>query len=454
MGRLFDTDGIRGVANTFPMDVSTVLAVGRATAYVLKREHKGLNRIIIGKDTRLSGYMVEDALTAGICSVGVDVLLTGPIPTPAVAFLARSMRCVAGIVITASHTTYRENGIKIFDSQGFKLSDALEAEIERLALSGELDRLPAPDFDVGRAKRVDDACGRYIEFCKGAYPFGATLAGFKIVLDCANGATYSVAPTIFRELGAEVTVLHASPNGKNINERCGSQFTADLCRAVVETGSDAGLAFDGDGDRLIAVDETGAELSGDHIIAVCASHMKLLGRLPNNKVVITPMSNLGLRRYLESLGIGWVDAPVGDRHVLELMRKENAVLGGEQSGHVIFRDVHTTGDGIITALQLLSVVRVCGQSLGELSKIVRNEPQRLINVEVASKPELSSLPAVAARIAEAEKELEGKGRVFVRYSGTQDLCRVMVEAASRDDVDRVAETVAEAVRSAIGKVTG
>lgn len=450
MAALFGTDGIRGIANLPPMTAETALALGRATAHVLRREHKGLNRILIGKDTRLSGYMLENALTAGICSMGVDAFLTGPMPTPGIAYITRSMRCVAGIVISASHNPYQDNGIKIFASSGFKLGDELEREIESLLGAGDIQHVRPTAHEVGRAKRIDDALGRYIEFCKGTFPAGATLEGLRIVLDCANGATYHVAPTIFRELGAEVTALHVEPNGLNINADCGSQFTADLRAKVCETGADLGLAFDGDGDRLIAVDETGAELTGDHVLAICARHLQRQGRLRNNLVILTPMSNLGLRRTLRDLGIRWMDAGVGDRLVLELMQREDAALGGEQSGHVIFRDLHTTGDGIVTALQLLAVLRESGAPLSRLAHLFTPAPQRLINLDVRSKPPLESLPGVSESIRRAEAELAGQGRVLVRYSGTQAMCRVMVEAEDAARTDRLAESIADEVRRAIG----
>lgn len=449
MGRLFGTDGIRGVANQAPMTAEMALAIGRAAAYVLKREHKGLNRILIGKDTRLSGYMLENALTAGICSMGVHAYLTGPLPTPGIAYITRSMRCVAGIVISASHNPYQDNGIKIFASSGFKLSDELENEIESLIATGRINDIRPTASEVGRAKRIDDAVGRYIEFCKDTFPASATLEGVKIVLDCANGATYHVAPDIFRELGAEVVAIHDKPNGLNINDSCGSQHTDDLRRAVRELGADIGLAFDGDGDRLIAVDEQGVEISGDHIIAICARHLKEVGKLRHDLVILTPMSNLGLRLAFRDLGIQWKDAGVGDRLVLELMQREDAALGGEQSGHVIFRDLHTTGDGIVTALQLLAVMRASGQGLSQLATVFRPAPQVLINIDVRRKPPIESLPGVARAIQAAEKELGDAGRVLVRYSGTQSMCRVMVEAASEEATNRLANAIADEVRKAI-----
>ncbi len=426
------------------------LAIGRATAYVLKKNHSGLNRILVGKDTRLSGYMLENALTAGICSMGVDALLTGPLPTPGIAFLTRTMRCVAGIVISASHNPYEDNGIKIFSSSGYKLNDDLEAEIERLLQSSELVSVRPQASEIGRAKRIDDAAGRYIEFCKSTFPGEYTLQGMKIVLDCANGASHRIAPTIFSELGADVTTIHAEPNGLNINSNCGSQHTEELRRTVIETRSDIGLAFDGDADRLIAVDEKGCEISGDHVIAICAKHLKDIGQLRNNLVILTPMSNLGLRLAFDNLGIQWMDAGVGDRLVLELMKKKGACIGGEQSGHVIFLDKHTTGDGIVTALQLLSVMKGSGSSLSELATIFQVAPQTLLNITVKEKPPMETMPGVFKAIEKAEKELRDKGRVLVRYSGTQPMCRVMIEATSQETSDRLAESIASQIRNIIG----
>ena len=450
MGKLFGTDGIRGTANQYPITAETALAVGRATAYVLKRNHQGLNRILVGKDTRLSGYMLENALTSGICSMGVNVMLTGPLPTPGIAFLTRTMRCVAGIVISASHNPFEDNGIKIFSSYGFKLNDSIEKEIEEIVLSGDFsDKIPA-NSEIGRAKRIDDAAGRYIEFCKATFPASLTLAGMKIVLDCANGASYKVAPTVFSELGAEVCTIHDEPSGFNINENCGSQFTDDLKRKVVELGADIGLAFDGDADRLIAVDEKGQEVDGDHVIAICAKQLLDAGQLKNKLVVITPMSNLGLRLAFDRMGIRWMDAGVGDRLVLEMMQREGACLGGEQSGHVIFLDKHTTGDGIVTALQLLTAIRTSGEKLSTLAQIFKTAPQRLINVTVREKPEMKTLPKTSSAIKAAEEALSGCGRVLVRYSGTQPMCRVMVEAVDDATAHKLADDIAVAIKEEIG----
>lgn len=449
--RLFGTDGVRGMANVPPMTAEMALAIGRAAAHVCKRHNpRGPHRIVIGKDTRLSGYMLETALTAGICSMGVDVLLVGPMPTPGIAFITRSMRADAGLVISASHNPYMDNGIKIFSRDGFKLPDAEEDEIEQLITSGALDDVRPTGDGLGRARRIDDAMGRYIVFCKNTVPEDVSLEGLNVVLDCANGATYKVAPIIFWELGAKVTALHCEPNGTNINERCGSQHTQDLAAKVREIGAEIGLAFDGDGDRLIAVDERGREVSGDHILYICARHLKETGQLRNNLVVSTVMSNFGLGVALRELGIRTVAAPVGDRYVLERMRQEGAALGGEASGHVIFLDHHTTGDGIITALQLLVAMRRAGRPLSELAGALRMYPQKLVNVTVARRPPLDTVPEITAAIREAEAELGDRGRVLVRYSGTQPMCRVMVEGPDDAIVDRLTRRLAETVQAALG----
>ncbi len=447
--RLFGTDGVRGVANAPPMTAEMTMAIGRATAHVCKRHNPhGPHRIVIGKDTRLSGYMLETALTAGICSMGVDVLLVGPMPTPGIAFITRSMRADAGLVISASHNPYPDNGIKIFSRDGYKLPDAEEDEIEALIRSPELDKIRPTAAGIGRARRIDDAMGRYIVFCKNTVTEDVSLEGLKIVLDCANGATYKVAPIIFWELGAQITAIHCEPNGTNINDHCGSQYPEALMAKVQELRADIGLAFDGDGDRLIAVDERGKEITGDHLLYICARRMKEEGRLRNDLVVSTVMSNFGLGVALRDLGIRLLSAKVGDRYVLEMMRQKDACLGGESSGHIIFLEHHTTGDGIISALQLLGAMRRSGRKLSELAAGLRMYPQKMVNVAVAHKKPLESLPEVTAAIRAAESELGGQGRVLVRYSGTQSLCRVMVEGADEDMVNRLVNRLAEVVRAA------
>lgn len=449
MGRMFGTDGVRGVANMAPMTAEMVLEIGRATAYVCKRHKDRRHSIVIGKDTRVSGYMLENALTAGICSMGVDVLLVGPMPTPGIAFITHSMRADAGMVISASHNPYQDNGIKIFSRDGLKLPDEDEDQIEDLITSGKIRDLRPTAEDVGKAKRIDDAMGRYIVFCKNTFPDDLSLEGMKIVIDCANGATYKVAPIIFAELGASVIPIHNEPNGTNINDKCGSQHTQDLVAKVRELKANIGLAFDGDGDRMIAVDEKGQALTGDHILAICAKRYKELGLLTNNLVVPTVMSNFGFFAALKRLGIQHVIAPVGDRYVLEKMKTDGAVLGGEASGHLIFLDHHTTGDGIISALQLLAAMCSSGKPLSELSKVMTLSPQHMINVTVSKKPPLEEIKEIQQAIKKAEDELGEDGRVLVRYSGTQSMCRVMIEGPTDEITHRLTDAVAAVVKKCL-----
>ena len=449
MSKLFGTDGIRGVANTWPMTAEMALAVGRATAHIC-RQHRGRHRIVIGKDTRLSGYMIESALTAGICSMGVDVLLVGPMPTPGIAFITHNMRADAGIVISASHNPFQDNGIKIFSHGGYKISDDLEAQIESLVDDEHINNMRPTAHEVGKASRIDDAIGRYIVFCKNTFPDELTLEGLNVVLDCSHGATYKVAPIVFRELGANVTTLSDKPDGKNINNNCGSQHTEDLSSTVRKTGAHVGLAFDGDGDRLIAVDEHGVEITGDHVLAICAKHMKDDGGLPGDVIVCTPMSNFGLKVALKEMGVRCLEAPVGDRNVLALMNGTGTVLGGEQSGHIIFADHHSTGDGIISALQLVAIMRQSQKTLSQLSKIMTLSPQRLISVSVIKKPPIEDIPGLDDAMEEARKELKSKGRVLVRYSGTEQICRVMVEGPTEDVTERLTRFLVNIIRGAIG----
>ncbi len=449
MGRLFGTDGVRGVANMEPMTAETALLIGRATAHICKR-HKDRHRIVIGKDTRVSGYMIETALTAGICSMGVDVLLVGPMPTPGIAFITHSMRADAGMVISASHNPYQDNGIKIFSRDGFKLPDTVEDDIESLVTTERIKDIRPTAGEIGKAFRIDDAIGRYIVFCKNTFPDNLTLSGMKLVIDCANGATYKVAPIIFSELGAEVITINDHPNGMNINDHCGAMFPEALMAAVAKTGAHAGLAFDGDGDRLIAIDEHGCALTGDHILTICAKFMKANGLLSNNLVISTPMSNFGYYAAMRQLGIQTAVGDVGDRYVLKMMRERGAVLGGEQSGHIIFLNHHTTGDGIISALQILAIMQDSGQPLSELAAIMKIAPQRLINVNVTRKPPIESLASLQAEIRKAEQEMGDSGRVLVRYSGTQAICRVMVECIDAAVTQRLAESLAASVQREIG----
>ena len=451
MARLFGTDGVRGVANIEPMTAEMALQIGRATAYVCKRhDRRGYkHRIVIGKDTRLSGYMIENALTAGICSMGVNVFLVGPMPTPGIAFITHSMRADAGLVISASHNPYQDNGIKIFSRTGYKLPDTDEDEIEQLITSGHIRDIRPTADEVGKALRIDDVRGRYIVFCKDTFPDDLSFEGMKIVLDCANGATYKVAPIIFSELGADVITIHNEPNGMNINDNCGSQHTQDLRARVLAEKAQIGLAFDGDGDRLIAVDEKGEELTGDHIMAIVAKIYKERGQLKNNLVIATVMSNFGFLAAMKKLGIEVGIAPVGDRYVLEMMKERSAVLGGEASGHMIFLDHHTTGDGIISALQLLAAMCASQQPLSELAKVMHFAPQKMINVTVKQKPPLEDVPVLQKAIRDAEVELGDGGRVLIRYSGTQSMCRVMVEGPTTEMTTRLCQSLADTVKKCL-----
>jgi len=449
MGKLFGTDGIRGEANQHPMDAATAFALGQAVTHVIHPKTRP-PVVVIGKDTRISGYMLESALEAGVTSMGGTCHMLGVLPTPGIAYITESMRADAGFVVSASHNPYYDNGIKVFAGTGFKLSDDDEAQIEAHMTSGELPSLVPKPEHMGRAYRLDDVIGRYIVFLKSTFPRNLSLDGVKICLDTSNGATYKVAPAVFRELGADVTVIHDEPDGFNINDHCGSQHTEDLRRLVVETGSQIGFAFDGDGDRLIAVDEKGVEVTGDQILMINALQLKSEGKLANDLVVSTVMSNLGFHLCCEQHGITHHAAPVGDRYVLEAMQRMGGVIGGEDSGHMIFLRRHTTGDGILTSLQLMSCLLKQDKPLSELASVMSVFPQKLINVDVASKPNINSVPEILEAIDAAEAELGEMGRVLVRYSGTQNMCRVMVEGPTTEVTDRLATQIADAVRAAIG----
>jgi len=452
MGKLFGTDGIRGQANRYPMDAITAYRLGQAVTHVVSRGKPAGHRvrIVIGKDTRISGDMLEGALEAGVTSMGGNVELLGVLPTPGIAYITESMRADAGFVVSASHNPYQDNGIKVFAGTGYKLSDEDEHEIEDLILGDGLDALAAAPHDLGRAHRLEDAAGRYTVFLKNTFPRELSMEGVKVVLDTGNGATFQVAPAIFRELGADVTVIHDEPDGYNINENCGSQHTEDLRAAVLARGAQVGLAFDGDGDRLIAVDERGQEITGDQILLVCANQLHNEGQLANDLLVSTVMSNLGLTLACEKYGYKHHAAKVGDRYVLEDMRRLGANLGGEDSGHVIFLDHHTTGDGELTALQVVATMLKTGRTLSDLAAAMDVFPQVLVNVEVNRKPVIDTVPEIVAAIERAESELAGKGRVLVRYSGTQNLCRVMVEGPTQELTGHYAEAIAEVVRCALG----
>jgi len=449
MGKLFGTDGIRGEANRHPMDAAIAFSVGQAVAkFFKKKEHR--TRVVIGKDTRISGYMLESSLEAGISSMGGVSYLVRVLPTPGIAFISQSMRADAGIVISASHNPYQDNGIKIFSGDGFKLSDEQEEVIEELMLGGKLPGMVPPPNEMGRSYRMEDAPGRYIVFLKNTFPRDLSMEGMKIVLDTANGATYRVAPAAFAELGADLEVIHNNPNGLNINDNCGSQYTQDLEKRVLETGAALGLAFDGDGDRLIAVDEKGRTITGDQIMIICARMLKEQGKLQNDLVVSTVMSNLGLSIACRKYGFKHHASKVGDRYVLEDMQRLGAVIGGEESGHLIFPNHHTTGDGIIAALQLIAAMIKEDKTLSELANMMDIFPQKLINVEVKSKPDISTVPQVVEAVKQVEAELGDRGRVLVRYSGTQNACRVMVEGPSDDLTEKYCGQIADVVRDALG----
>ncbi|HEY4164492.1 MAG TPA: phosphoglucosamine mutase [Dongiaceae bacterium] len=446
--RLFGTDGVRGLANSEPITAETALKLALAAgAHFMRGDHR--HRVIIGKDTRLSGYMLEYALTSGFLSMGMDVMLLGPMPTPAVGMLTRSMRADLGVMISASHNPYEDNGIKLFGPDGFKLSDEIEIEIETRLAANELSKSLAPSAALGRAKRIDDAPGRYIEFVKSSFPKGLSLAGLKVVVDCAHGAAYKVAPTVLWELGAEVIPIAVEPDGTNINRECGAVHPEKLKGLVREHGADLGLALDGDADRVIIVDERGQIVDGDQLMAVIARSWASGGRLKNDCVTATVMSNLGLERFLQGHGIALKRTPVGDRYVVEEMRRSGGNLGGEQSGHIILIDFATTGDGLMAALQVLAVLVQADRPASETLRLFQPLPQHLKNVRYQAG---SALPldqaAVKAAIQAGEAELHGKGRLLIRKSGTEPLIRVMAEGEDEALVVRVVAEIVKAVEAA------
>ena len=449
MGKLFGTDGIRGVANVYPMTPEVVLNVGKAIAHVFKEKcGKEKPEFVIGKDTRLSGYMLENALASGIASVGADVLFVGPMPTPAIAHLTKSLNADAGIVLSASHNPAEDNGIKIFSEDGHKLPENVEDEIEKYVLSEIVKTEHVRGDLIGKAHRVDDAKGRYIEFVKASIK-SMSLKGLKIVLDCANGAAYNTAPYILSELGAEVIVLNDKPDGLNINLDCGALHPEKMMEVVKKEKADIGIALDGDADRVIVCDEKGQNIDGDHIIAICAIEMKENGTLQKNHVVVTIMANKGFDIAMEKKNIKVVKTNVGDRHVVDEMRKKGYVLGGEQSGHIIFSNYTTTGDGIISALQLLKVMKERGVKLSKLAECMKSLPQVLVNIEVKEKKDIRKLK-MYENIKSAELKLGGKGRVLVRYSGTQNLCRIMIEGENKREIQKMANDIAKAMKKEIG----
>lgn len=449
--KYFGTDGIRGTANTHPMTAEMALRVAMATAYVLRANQQGAvtNRAVIGKDTRLSGYMLEQAMASGFVAMGMEVIFTGPVPTPAIAMLTRSLRADIGVMISASHNPYEDNGIKLFGADGFKLSDGIESEIESALEMDQSELLPPPDL-IGRAWRMDDAPGRYIEFLKSGMAKGDSLSGLKVVVDSANGAAYKIAPQILWELEAEVISIGSQPNGKNINKGCGATDVLALQKKVLDEGADIGIALDGDADRLIVVDETGHKIDGDQIMALLALNMKERGKLNHDTVVATVMSNLGLERFLQGHGITLARAPVGDRYVVEKMREGGFNLGGEQSGHVVMTDFGTTGDGLLAAMQVLSIIQKSGQETSNVCRLFTPLPQILQNVRYAREAAPLDDASVKDAVAAAEKTLANDGRLLIRKSGTEPLIRVMAEG---DDEKKIQKIVGD-LCAVIEKVAG
>jgi phosphoglucosamine mutase len=446
---LFGTDGLRGRVNEFPMQPENIVRLGLAAGQYFRNSQRR-HCVLIGKDTRLSGYIFESALTSGLCAAGMDVFLVGPMPTPAISFLTKNMRCDLGVVISASHNPFRDNGIKFFDQDGFKLSDASEKEISDLVLSRDtLWDYPAPEH-VGRASRIEDSPGRYVVSLKNSFPRDLTLEGLRVVLDCAHGAAYRVAPLVFQELGAEVIKLGTEPDGYNINESCGSLHPELVQDKVLETGADLGIALDGDGDRVILVDERGRIADGDQVMALCANDFLERDELPGRRLVATVLSNMALQVFMEERGGELLRTQVGDRHVAERMRREGTILGGEQSGHLIFMDYSTTGDGILASLQVLKIMQRKQLPFSELARLLEPFPQVQVSVPVRHKPPLESAPELQECLRKAEESLGSRGRVLLRYSGTEPKARVMVEGEHPDRVRALADDLAETVGRCLG----
>lgn len=449
--KLFGTDGVRGLANQWPMTPEVALKLGQAAALVFRQKHQlKRQRIIVGKDTRLSGYMIEQALASGICSMGADVYLVGPLSTPSIAFLTSSMRADAGVVISGSHNSFEDNGIKFFSRQGFKLPDEVEMQMERLIMEEKLDEKRISGKEVGKAFRIDDAIGRYIVFLKNTFPAELTLDGMRIVLDCANGAAYKVGPEVLEELGAELTTIGVEPNGENINLGCGSLHTEALQKKVLETGADLGIALDGDADRVILCDEMGNSVDGDQILFALGLDLKNQNRLNKNSVVATVLSNMGLEVSFRDQGIQLVRTAVGDRYVVDEMLKNHYNFGGEQSGHIVFLDHNTTGDGMISALQVLAYLRRENKKLSFVTNLFETYPQHQINIKVREKPPLDKNKEISATIDKVKGALKDHGRVLVRYSGTEPLARIMVEGKKSKQVESLANEIAQVVQAQIG----
>ena len=444
--KLFGTDGVRGRANTYPMTADMALRLGAAAGRYFRRDGSSAHRVVIGKDTRLSGYMLENALTAGLTSTGMNVLLLGPIPTPAVGFLTRSMRADLGVMISASHNPHEDNGIKFFGPDGFKLSDEAEAEIEAM-VQGEI--VPAQPANIGRAKRIDDGRGRYQEYAKTTFPAGLRLDGIKVVIDCANGAAYKTAPEVLWELGAEVIRVGVAPNGTNINDRCGSTHTETAAEAVITHDAHVGISLDGDADRVMILDQNGKVADGDQIMALMAARWADEGRLQGGALVATVMSNLGLERFLEGRGLRLERTAVGDRYVVERMREGGFNLGGEQSGHIVMTDYATTGDGLIAGLQFLAEMARTGKPASDLTRSFETVPQMLKNVRYGAGSAPLEAASVKAIIAASEVRLLGKGRLLIRKSGTEPLVRVMAECEDEGLLVEVVEGIVAAVQAAM-----
>jgi phosphoglucosamine mutase len=454
--KIFGTDGVRGVANVEPVTAETALKLGRAAAHVFTQLNprtipEGARpKIVLGKDTRLSGYMLENALVAGITSLGVDVLIIGPLPTPGVAYITRALRADAGIVLSASHNSYEDNGIKFFRHDGYKLDDQVEQKIEQLVFAGEVDSIRPTAGKIGRAARIDDALGRYVEFAKASFSRGMSLEEMRVAVDVANGAAYKSTPCVLRELGAEVIIAHNEPNGMNINAQCGSTHPREIQRLVKESGADVGITHDGDADRVLLCDENGEIVDGDEILAIASVDLLHAGRLEQNTLVATVMSNFGLDETLAAHGGKVVRTKVGDRYVIEEMVARKLNLGGEQSGHIIFRDFTTTGDGIISALQILRIMHKTGQPLSKLKTCLKKFPQAQRNLVVKAKPPIEELSEVVKLRDEIERELAGQGRVLLRYSGTEPKIRLLIEGRELDKIDKQANRIANAIQNAIG----
>lgn len=449
MGKVFGTDGIRGKANVFPMTPEMALRVGKAVAHVFRSKKNGRTKIVIGKDTRLSGYMLETALASGIVSMGADVLLVGPVPTPAVAHLTKSLDCDAGIMLTASHNPAEDNGIKIFSEDGYKLSDEVEDKIEKYLLEEEISDAHVTGEKIGKAYRIENAAARYAAFAKASIK-SASLRGMKIVLDCANGAAYKAAPAIFGELGAEVVVIGNNPDGLNINKGCGALHTENMQEMVKKQGADMGIALDGDADRIIVCDENGEIVDGDKVLVIMALDLIRQGKLKNNTLVVTGYSNLGVDEAMEKAGANVARAANGDRYVIEEMRKNSFALGGEKTGHIIYGNYCTTGDGIISGLLLISIMKKEGKKLSELACCMNEFPQVLLNVDVTEKKAVEQMPAVSAKIKEIEEKLGKKGRTLIRYSGTQNVMRIMIEGQDQEEIEEYASEIADEVKKEVG----